>query len=200
MTLADDTRAAIDEAAAAIEAGEAVVYPTETVYGLGADATDSDAVDRVFAIKDRPYDKPLSVAFADRETARQYTEPTDRELDFMERFLPGPVTVIVDRQSTLPDVLTGGRSRVGVRIPDNETALALCRAAGPITATSANRSGEPSVTRPTNLSPSIRQAVGAIIDTGLAPGTESTVVDIEANEIHRRGALVDEIESWLADH
>jgi L-threonylcarbamoyladenylate synthase len=200
MTLADDTEAAIDEAAAAIEAGEAVVYPTETVYGLGADATDPEAIDRVFAIKDRPYDKPLSVAFADRETAREYTNPTDRELAFIERFLPGPVTVIVDRQSTLPDVLTGGRSRVGVRIPDNETALALCRAAGPITATSANRSGEPSVTRPTDLSPSIRQAVGAIIDTGLAPGTESTVVDIASDTIHRRGALVDEIETWLADH
>src|SRR6056297_2836459 len=112
MTLADDTQAAVDEAAAAIAAGEAVVYPTETVYGLGADATASAAVDRVFEIKDRPRDKPLSVAFADRDHARQYTEPTDRELEFIDRFLPGPVTVVVDREPSLPDNLTHGLPRV----------------------------------------------------------------------------------------
>jgi L-threonylcarbamoyladenylate synthase len=200
MTLADGTRTAVDEAAAAIAAGEAVVYPTETVYGLGADATDAAAVDRVFEIKDRPRDKPLSVAFADRDHARQYTTPTDRELAFMKRFLPGPVTVVVDRDPTLPNNLTDGRPRVGVRIADNEVALALCRAAGPITATSANRSGEPSVRLPADLSASVKEKVGAIIDTGRTPGTESTVVDVEANEIIRRGALVDEIEAWLADH
>jgi len=200
MTLTDDVQAAVDEATAAITAGGAVVYPTETVYGLGADATDPAAVDRVFAIKDRPRDKPLSVAFADHDHASQYTEPTNRERDFMARFLPGPVTVVVDRQPTLPDTLTDGRPRVGVRIADNEVALALCRAAGPITATSANRSGEPSVRTPAELSASVAEAVGAIIDTGRTPGTESTVVDVEADEIIRRGALVEEIEAWLADH
>jgi len=200
MTLADDTQAAIEEATTAIEAGEAVVYPTETVYGLGADATNPEAVDRVFEIKDRSSEKPVSVAFADRETAQQYTDPTDRELAFIKQFLPGPVTVVVDRGPTLPDALTAGRSRVGVRIPDNETALAICRAAGPITATSANRSGEPSITLPADLSSSVREAVGAIIDTGAAPGTESTVVDVEAGTVHRRGALADEIERWLESH
>ena len=199
MTLADDTQAAVDEAAAAIATGEAVVYPTETVYGLGADATDADAVDRVFEIKGRPYDKPISVAFADIETARQYTEPTDRELAFIDRFLPGPVTVVVDRKPALPDVLTDGRPGVGVRIPDNEVALALCRAAGPITATSANRSGEPSVQEPAALPASVAEAVGAVVDTGRAPGTESTVVDVAAGEIIRRGAGVEAIETWLAE-
>lgn len=200
MTLADETQAAVDEAAVAITAGEAVVYPTETVYGLAADATDPAAVDRVFKIKNRPQDKPLSVAFADADHASQYTEPTDCELTFIQEFLPGPVTVIVDRQPTLPDLLTDGRPRVGVRIPDNEAALALCQAAGPITATSANRSGEPSVTDPADLPSSVRDFVGAVVDTGPAPGTESTVVDIQARDIIRRGALVDEIEAWLAEH
>ena len=198
MTLADDTQAAVDEAAAAIIAGEAVVYPTETVYGLAADATDADAVDRVFEIKGRPRDKPLSVAFADRDHAREYTEPTDRERAFMDRFLPGPVTVVVDRKPSLPDVLTDGQPRVGVRIPDNEVALALCRAAGPITATSANRSGEPSIQEPAALPASVAEAVGGVVDTGRTPGTESTVVDVAAGDIIRRGALVDEIEAWLA--
>jgi len=198
--MADDTQAAIERAADAIAAGQSVVYPTETVYGLGAAATDPEAVDRVFAIKNRPRDKPLSVAFADIDHAQQYTEPTDREVAFMQEFLPGPVTVIVDRKPTLPDILTDGRPRVGVRIPANDTALALCAVAGPITATSANRSGEPSVCEPTALPDAVRQTVRAVVDTGQTPGTESTVVDISTNEIHRRGAEVDRIESWLDDH
>nr|WP_253738227.1 L-threonylcarbamoyladenylate synthase [Halohasta salina] len=199
MTLADDTQAAVDEAAAAIAAGEAVVYPTETVYGLAADATDADAVGRVFEIKNRPREKPVSVAFADADHAHEYTEPTDRERAFIDRFLPGPVTVIVDRKPALPDVLTDGRPRVGVRIPDNEVALALCRVAGAITATSANRSGEPSVREPAALPASVREAVGGVVDTGRAPGTESTVVDVTAGEIIRRGAGVEAIETWLAE-
>ena len=194
------TQQALDRAVDAIKAGKAVVYPTETVYGLGADATDPDAVDRVYEIKNRPRDKPLSVAFADIDHAVQHTGPSDRELAFMKEFLPGPVTVIVDRKPTLPDVLTDGRPRVGVRIPANEIALQLCRAAGPITATSANRSGEPSVRYPADLPVSVREAVGAVIEAGETSGTESTVVDVSAGEIIRRGAAVDEIEAWLAAH
>jgi len=194
------TQQALDRAVDAIEAGEAVVYPTETVYGLGADATDPEAVGRVYEIKNRPRDKPLSVAFGDIDHATQYTEPTDRELAFMREFLPGPVTVIVDRKLTLPDMLTDGDPRVGVRVPANEIALQLCRAAGPITATSANRSGEPSVRQPVDLQDSVREHVGAVVEAGETAGTESTVVDVSAGKIHRRGAAVEAIESWLENH
>ncbi|MFW5973827.1 MAG: L-threonylcarbamoyladenylate synthase, partial [Natrialbaceae archaeon] len=123
-----------------------------------------------------------------------------RERAFMSEFLPGPVTVVVDRGASLPGNLTAGEPRVGVRIPDDETALALCRAVGPITATSANRSGEPSVRQPADLPASVRESIGAIVDTGETPGGGSTVVDVEAGVIHRRGALADEIEAWLAGH
>ena len=194
------TQQALDRAVDAIEAGEAVVYPTETVYGLGADATDPEAVGRVYEIKNRPRDKPLSVAFGDIDHATQYTEPTDRELAFMREFLPGPVTVIVDRKLTLPDMLTDGDPRIGVRVPANEIALQLCRAAGPITATSANRSGEPSVRQPVDLQDSVREHVGAVVEAGETAGTESTVVDVSAGKIHRRGAAVEAIESWLENH
>ncbi len=197
MNTADDTEAAFDRARNAIKAGQAVVYPTETVYGLGAEATNAAAVERVFEIKNRPHDKPLSVAFANLEHASQYTEPTDRERAFMREFLPGPVTVIVERKPTLPDVLTDGHPRVGVRIPANDVALELLRAAGPITATSANRSGEPSVRHPADLPESVRKQVGAVIETGETPGTESTVVDVSSGEIYRRGAGADPIEAWL---
>lgn len=200
MSPDDELPASLPTAVAALDAGETVIYPTETVYGLAAAATDPAAVKRVFALKDRPRSKPLSVAFPDQTQATAYTTPTDREQAFMREFLPGPVTVLVERRGEIPPVVTAHQPTVGVRIPDHAVARELARRAGPITATSANRSGSPSVRTVSALSDEIRNAVGAIIDTGETPGNESTVVDVEAGEIHRRGALAAEIESWLAEH
>lgn len=190
----------IEAAAAAITRGEAVVYPTETVYGLGADATTADAVQRIFEIKGRPRSKPLSVGFADHDMLTQYLSPTDRERAFLDRFLPGPVTVLLDRDGVFPDVLVDGGETVGVRIPDEAVARELARRSGPITATSANESGSPSVRRVAPLSESITEAAGAVVDTGVTPGGESTVINVSTGEFHRRGPLADEIEAWLAKH
>ena len=190
----------LDAAATAVRDGGAVVYPTETVYGLGADATDADAVGRVFELKGRDRSKPLSLGVASVDAALRHTRPTGRARRFMRAFLPGPVTVVVDRDPSLPDALTAGRDRVGVRVPDDEVAASLFERAGvPVTATSANRSGTPSVTAPGDLTPDLREAVAAVVDAGPAPGTESTVVDPERNVVHRRGAMADAIVAWLAD-
>lgn len=190
----------LDAAATAVRNGGAVVYPTETVYGLGADATDADAVGRVFELKGRDRSKPLSLGVASVDAALRHTRPTGRARRFMRAFLPGPVTVVVDRDPSLPDALTAGRDRVGVRVPDDEVAASLFERAGvPVTATSANRSGTPSVTAPGDLTPDLREAVAAVVDAGPAPGTESTVVDPERNVVHRRGAMADAIVAWLAD-
>lgn len=191
---------ALDAATAAIAQGAAVVYPTETVYGLGADATDADAVSQVFEIKGRPRSKPLSVGFADREMLATTLTLTDHETAFCDRFLPGPVTLLIDRDGAFPDILVGGGDTVGIRIPDNAVARELARRAGPITATSANESGSPSVRRVDALAASITDAVGAVVDTGETPGGESTVVNASTGEIHRRGPLAAEIEAWLAEH
>jgi L-threonylcarbamoyladenylate synthase len=193
-------RADVSAAVDAVEHGEAVVYPTETVYGLGADALDAESVERVFELKGRSYDKPLSLGVADVDAALQYTYPTPTEEAFMREFLPGPVTVVVERREMVPDVLVSGKSRVGIRIPDHEIALDLLRETGPLTATSANVSGSPSITRLSDLDERIREGVGAVVDGGETPGTESTVVDPGSGVIHRRGASADEIEAWLADH
>ena len=184
-------------AVAAAREGRAVVYPTETVYGLGADATDTAAVERVFDLKGRPRENPLSLGVPSVDAALDYTRPTAREERFMRRFLPGPVTVVVERRPTLPDVLTAGRDRVGVRVPDHETALALLERTPPLTATSANRSGSPSVTRVAALDDRVRDGVAAVVDGGETPGTECTVVDPGRGVIHRRGAMADDIEAWL---
>ncbi|AGB17684.1 Sua5/YciO/YrdC/YwlC family protein [Halovivax ruber XH-70] len=188
----------IRAAADAIDAGELVVYPTETVYGLGADALDPSAIERVFEAKGRDRDKPLSMAVPSVPSALEHVRATDRERRFMATFLPGPVTVLCTRRSSVPDVLTAGRDRVGIRVPDHPLALRLCERAGtPITATSANVSGRPSVRRPDELDDSIREQAAVVLDGGETDGTESTVVDVATDTIHRRGARADDIEHWL---
>ena len=188
-----------DRAAEAIRDGDLVVYPTETVYGLGADALDADAVERVFAAKSRDRSKPVSMAVPDVETAAEYTNPTDRERAFMREFLPGPVTVVLERRPEIPDVLTAGRDRVGIRIPAHDGALELLRHTGPLTATSANVSGTGSVRDLATLDDRIRERAAVILDGGTTPGGGSTVVDVAAGEIHRRGSEADAIERWLSD-
>jgi L-threonylcarbamoyladenylate synthase len=187
----------VDEAVAAVRSGRAIVYPTETVYGLGADATDGDAVEGVFDLKDRPRENPLSLAVPDVDAALDHTRPTDRAVRFMRRFLPGPVTVVVERNPVLPDALTAGRDRVGVRVPDHRIARTLLARTPPLTATSANRSGSPSVVRVADLDDRVREGVAVVLDGGETPGTESTVVDPDRGVIHRRGAMADEIDAWL---
>ncbi|MFB6173985.1 MAG: L-threonylcarbamoyladenylate synthase [Halobacteriales archaeon] len=185
-------------AAEAIRAGELVVYPTETVYGLGADALDADAVEAVFAAKGRDRDDPLSLAVPDVGAAERYTRQSDRTRAFMERFLPGPVTVVCPKADTVPDALTGGRDRVGIRVPDHETALDLLAEAAPITATSANVSGRASAERVADLDPEIRAAAAVVLDGSETPGGGSTVVDPERGVIHRPGARVEAVREWLA--
>lgn len=175
-----------------------VIYPTETVYGLAADALTPAAVERVFELKGRSRDKPISLAVPNVDAVCEYTRPTERERAFMAEFLPGPVTVVLERRSVVPDVLTAGSDRVGVRIPDHPTALALLERVAPLTATSANQSGAGSARRIAEIDADVRDAVDLVLDDGTTPGTESTVVDVSTETIHRRGALAEEIEAWLS--
>jgi len=188
----------VEAAACAVGDGDLVVYPTETVYGLGADALDPAAVESVYAAKARPRDNPLSLGVPDVTSALEYVEVDDRVRAFMREFLPGPVTVVCARGEGVPDVLTAGQDRVGVRVPDHDLARELFGRAGtPVTATSANRSGEGSVRRVEDLSADLLGTVAAVLDGGETPGTESTVVDVARGEVHRRGARADDIAAWL---
>lgn len=192
-----------DSLAAAVRAlrdGDLVVYPTETVYGLGGDALDATVVERVFEAKRRDPADPLSLAVPDCETAREYTEPGPRERAFMETFLPGPVTVVLERTAEIPDALTAGSDRVGVRVPDHNVASDLLDGFAPITATSANVSGRSSTRHVSDLDPEIETAAAVVVDGGGTPGGGSTVVDVGRNTIHRRGHRADAVERWLADN
>lgn len=190
----------LDAAADAIRRGELVVYPTETVYGLGADSLEPTAIERVFETKHRSRDDPLSLAVPDVGAAAEVARLDDRTRPFMEHFLPGPVTVVCEKQDAVPDALTGGRDRVGVRVPDHMVALALLERVAPITATSANVSGQGSARRVTDLDATVREAAAVVLDGGETPGGGSTVVDPERDVVHRRGALAEEVEAWLAEH
>jgi L-threonylcarbamoyladenylate synthase len=175
--------ATIARAAALLAAGALVAFPTETVYGLGADARREEAVARIFAAKGRPADNPLIVhvaaAAALDDLASELT-PAARLL--AARFWPGPLTLVVDAAAGIAPAVRAGGDTLAVRVPDHPVALALLRAfGGPVAAPSANRSGRPSPTRAADVLADLRGAVAAVLDAGpTAVGVESTVVDARA--------------------
>lgn len=190
----------LERAAAAVRAGDLVVYPTETVYGLGADALAPAAVERVFAAKRRDRADPVSMATPSVDAALAYVRPSARTRAFMDAFLPGPVTVVCPRREGVPDALTAGRDRVGVRVPDHDLALTLLARVAPLTATSANVSGRPAARRPADLDPEIRSAAAVVLDGGATPGGASTVVDPGGDGVIREGLRAAAVREWLESH
>jgi L-threonylcarbamoyladenylate synthase len=180
--LPGDDPVAIAEAAGRIRAGEPVAFPTETVYGLGANALDPVAVARVFAIKDRPAFDPVIVHVADADALGGIVEAADladpRVAALIERCWPGPLTLVLRKRPAIPGIVTAGLPTVGVRMPDHPVALALIRAAGvPIAAPSANPFGKVSPTRAEHVVGQLGGAVGLVLDGGpCRVGVESTVL------------------------
>lgn len=171
----------IAAAARVIVEGGLVAFPTETVYGLGADALNSEAVRGIFAAKGRPSDNPLIVHVADVEQLAELTRDLPTDVDVLARhFWPGPLTLIVRRGPAVPDEVTAGLDTVAVRIPDHPVALAIIRQSGrPIAAPSANRSGRPSPTEAQHVWQDLRGRIDVIVDGGpCGIGLESTVLDL----------------------
>lgn len=176
--LSPDSRG-IAEAAALIKSGNVVAFPTETVYGLGADALNGDAVKKIYAAKGRPSDNPLIVHIADISHIYKYAENIpDIALRVGKAFWPGPVTMIFKKKDIIPMITSGGLDTVGLRVPANETARTFIRECGcPIAAPSANLSGSPSPTRLRHVICDMNGRIPAILDGGdCAVGVESTVI------------------------
>jgi len=186
------------EAAALLRDGGVVAFPTETVYGLGADALNPDAVARIFAAKGRPADNPLIVHVAEVDAIRAVTSalPSVAEA-FIEAFFPGPLTLILPKATSVPNTVTAGLDTVGVRMPNHTLALDFLRAcATPVAAPSANRSGRPSPTTWQAVHDDLDGRIDAILQGQLARvGLESTVLDCtdDAPVILRAGAITLEI-------
>lgn len=190
----------IVQAAEALRTGGLVVFPTETVYGLGASAFDATAVRRVFEAKGRPADNPLIVHLADISDLSRVTEhPPEVASLLFERFSPGPLTLVLPRSSRVPAAVSAGLPTVAVRIPSHPVARELIRLAGvPVAAPSANRSGRPSPTDLETARQDLGDRVAVYLDGGPCEvGLESTVVRIAAGaasvEVLREGAVTREM-------
>ena len=164
-----------------IKNGELVIFPTETVYGIGANALDENAVAKIFLAKGRPADNPLIVHIADRKTIEKIAKDiTEVEQKLIDAFMPGPFTIILKKKDVLPSNVTGGLDTVAVRMPDNVIAKAIIQFSNcPIAAPSANISGRPSGTDIEEIRQELEGKVSAIIDGGKTDiGLESTVVKV----------------------
>ncbi|MBR6874072.1 MAG: threonylcarbamoyl-AMP synthase [Ruminococcus sp.] len=176
----------IAEAAELLKAGEVVGMPTETVYGLAANALDPEAVKKIFIAKGRPQDNPLIVHICDIDMLGQLVKDIpEAAYRCAEAFWPGPLTMILPKRDIIPDVTSAGLATAGIRMPSNKTARALIKAAGfPLAAPSANLSGSPSPTTAQHVFKDMNGRIPCIIDDGsCAVGVESTVIAFERDGV-----------------
>ena len=176
----------IREAVHRLDRGGMVVLPTRHLYGLGVDALNPRAVERVFAVKQRPKHHPLLILVASSKEAEIYAQGIDaRVTALMHAFWPGKLTIVLPAGPVLPEALTGGTGRIGIRLVAHPVSRSLVRSLGrPITATSANLSGHPGARRIEDLQPAILAAADLVLDAGpLLPGIGSTVVDVQQDVV-----------------
>jgi L-threonylcarbamoyladenylate synthase len=180
----DDEATIVHDAASTLKEGGLVVFPTETVYGIGANALDPDAARRIYEVKGRPSDNPLIVHIADANDLSTYAVTDHPAIaPLIQSFWPGPLTLVLPKRSIVPDAITGGLDTVAVRLPNHPLAQAIIAASGcPIAAPSANTSGTPSSTAFQHVFSDLNQKVDLIIDGGPSMvGLESTVLDLTSD-------------------
>jgi L-threonylcarbamoyladenylate synthase len=175
-----------------LAAGRLVVYPTETVYGLGCDPFDETAVKRVYMAKRRPFDMPMSIAVKDLEMMEELTILDDRARMLVKKFMPGPLTLIVTKRPAVPDILTASTTEIGVRIPDHPVALRLIEEFGPIVTTSANTHSHKNPITCQDALDDLGPSVSVYLDSGRSKlGNPSTIVQLNEGEMAliRPGAI-----------
>jgi L-threonylcarbamoyladenylate synthase len=204
-SLSADERAQVESAARVLRAGGLVAFPTETVYGLGADAENARAVGRVFEAKGRPATHPLIVHLARADQLGAWAEDVPEAARLLaERFWPGPLTLVLRRSPRVPLAVTGGLETVALRVPAHPTALALLEAfGGGVAAPSANRFGSISPTTARDVREELGDRVDLVVDGGACHvGVESTIVDVTgaAPRILRPGGITREDLETALDH
>ena len=188
---------AIELAARLLKQGEIVAFPTETVYGLGADVFQPEAIKKIYAAKGRPSDNPLIAHISSYEMLERVAVNVSREVKkLMQAFWPGPLTVILQKRENVPDAVCAGLPTIAVRMPKNEIALKIIEEADtPIAAPSANSSGKPSPTRAEHVFHDMRGKIPLIVEGGeCSVGVESTIVDlsVEVPTVLRPGIITPE--------
>ena len=171
-------------AVSALKNGKIVVYPTDTLYGLGADVFNEKAVKNVFLIKHRPLINPLSIAVSCVKDLEELVFLDERTLNIIKSFLPGCLTIVLKKKENIPDIVTAGSSNVAVRIPDNKIALRLLSDFGPLICTSANIHGQSTPTVINDIRMQFKEEdIAVYIDDGNLNGEPSTIVDLTSDEI-----------------
>ena len=198
ITNTEDDENIYEQAGKILREGGLVAFPTETVYGLGADALDADASGKIYAAKGRPSDNPLIVHIASVDALYDLAEKIpDKALRLADKFWPGPLTMILKKQSKVPDSITGGLGTVAIRMPSHPVAAELIRSSGVyIAAPSANTSGKPSPTRAEHVINDLSGKIDMIIqDDTVDIGVESTIIDLseEIPTILRPGYITKEM-------
>jgi len=185
----------MDEIVATLKAGELVVYPTDTLYGVGADPFNENSVKKVYIAKNRPFDMPLSLAVSNEKMMESIAVLNDNARKLIRKFLPGPLTIMLTKKPNLPDILTSGSNQIGVRIPDHPFALRLIDKFGPITSTSANLHSHQDPTEASVALKDLKGHVGILVDCGKTRFAEpSTIIDVSEGlvEIIRKGVVSQE--------
>jgi L-threonylcarbamoyladenylate synthase len=175
-----------------LAAGRLIVYPTETVYGLGCDPFDETAVKRVYMAKRRPFDMPMSIAVKDINMMEELTVLDDRARRLVKKFMPGPITLIVTKRPAVPDILTASTTEIGIRIPDDPVALKLIDEFGPIVTTSANVHSHKNPITCQDAVADLGASVSIYLDGGPSRfGKPSTIVQLNEGEMAliRPGAI-----------
>lgn len=179
----------LEQALDFLKEGGTVVYPTDTLYGLGVNVYNENAIKKVFSLKKRFFNKPLSVGVSKINDINKIAYLDDFQKDIIEKILPGPFTVILKRKSNISPLLTAGKDKIGIRIPDNKVCMDLTRLF-PITSTSANLSGRKPPKSVNEVIEQLGDSVDLILDAGKSENkSPSTVVDLTVNppEILRKG-------------
>ena len=185
----------IEEAVKLIKEGKLIVFPTETVYGLGADALNEEAVRRIFKVKGRSFNKPLSILIGKKEELSKYVQEIPKSAQVLiERFWPGPLTLILRASLLIPDnIIKGENNTIGIRMPNGRVALEIVKTSGvPLACPSANLSGRPSPTKAEEVIKDLGEKIDLILDGGETKiGVESTVLNLTSfpPTILREGVL-----------
>ena len=175
-----------------LKEGKTVVYPTDTIYGIGANALDIEAIEKVYRIKKREFNKPISICVPNIDYIKKVAYMNKETLEIIENFLPGPFTIILKKKENIPSLLTAGGEKIGIRLPDSKVCMELSKEF-PITTTSANLSGEKIPESVDGILKQIDGTVDLILDTGICKhGVHSTVIDMTLNppQIVREGLIV----------
>lgn len=191
----------IEEYANIIKSGGLTVYPTDTLYGLGADPFNDTAVKKVFIAKSRPFDMPLSIAVSDLRMLESIAVVNNSARQLIEQFLPGPITILLTKKPSISDLLTSGENQIGIRIPDQPFALRFIRMTGPLTSTSANLHSSPNPIDVKMAKKDLGESVDIYFDCGKTKfAAPSTIVDISDDDVKivRTGIIrKEEIENAL---